>query len=73
MKWRALMGLQALCAAESPTGTVATAQLASCAGLAARLRAIMASAEEEPRNEMLLEPAFWLLERAFGSQLGETA
>ena len=73
MKWRALSALQALCAADGPTGTVATTQLKSCAaaGLADRLRAIVASAEEEARNELLLEPAAWLLDRAFGTRVAE--
>lgn len=68
MRWRALLGLQAMCAADSPTGVVATEQLSSCVGLAARLRAIVANAEAEARNELLLEPAGWLLDRSFGTR-----
>jgi hypothetical protein len=63
MKWRALLALQALCAADSPAGAVATTQLAAFVGLKAQVRAIMASAEQDARGELLIEPAGWLLDR----------
>ena len=66
MKWRALLALQALCAADCAAGTVATTQLASSAGLEAQLRAILATADGDARSEqLLLEPASWLLDKAF--------
>lgn len=67
MRWRALMALQTLCAADCPTGAVASTQFASSAGMEAQLRAILASADHDTRNELLLEPAVWLLDKVLGS------
>ena len=72
MQWRALSALQALCATDGSSGAVAITQLASCAGLAARLRAILEGAEQVERDlrcDLLLEPAGWLLERVFDSEM----